>query len=239
MAYSALLAKSVAAAALGLAVSIPAHAEETGISGLWVQQHAEHGRHLDPPVLTAEAKAAAAAAAGRQRNADQPMAKQQCLPTGMPRMMMNELPLEIVEGKERIAVIGEQAELARTIYLDTTTHSTDADPSWMGHSYGKWDDGVLVVDVANFNDRVSHIPGVNKGSTTTHLVERYHLENGGKVLVDEMTFTDPKVLAQPYIFVNRYDRVGQGAQRWEYVCDVDDPNWNTALGFDPNKPQAK
>jgi hypothetical protein len=228
------MAHSLIGSALLMATALavlPAHGEETGISGLWVQQHAEHARHLDPPVLTAQA-----AATVQRANANRVMGKQQCLPVGMPRMLMNELPFEIIESPERIAIIGEQAELARTIYLNTDKHPTDAEPAWMGNSYGRWANGVLVVDVVDFNDRVSHIPGVNKGSTTTHLVERLHLENGGKVLVDEMTFDDPKVLAKPYTVVNHYDRVAvQGAQRWEYVCDVDDPDWNTALGYDPSK----
>jgi hypothetical protein len=214
-------------------VAASARGEESGLSGLWVQQHAEHARRLDPPALTEKAKTQEAAL---RRNPGQVMNKQQCLPVGMPRMLMNELPFEIIESAERIGIIGEQAELARTIYLNTNKHPSDAEPAWMGNSYGKWTNGVLVVDVANFNDRVSHIPGVAKGSATTHLVERLHLENGGKVLVDEMTFDDPDVLAKPYTIVNHYDRVtDDGGQRWEYICDVNDPGWNTALGFDPNK----
>ena len=45
-----------------------------------------------------------------------------------------------------------------------------------------------------------------------------------------MTFDDPKVLAKPYTVSYRYDRQPAGAQRWEYVCDSQDPGWNTALG---------
>ncbi|HVY34705.1 MAG TPA: hypothetical protein VG960_09820 [Caulobacteraceae bacterium] len=232
MTFSSSRSAWLSALALCALCAWPAAAEETGISGLWVQQHAEHGRRDDPPVLTAQAQADEAA---RRADANRVMGKQECLPVGMPRMLMNELPFEIIESPERIGIIGEQAELARTIYLNTTVHPADVEPSWMGNSYGKWENGVLVVDVANFNDRISHIPGVAKGSTTTHLVERFHLENGGKVLVDEMTFEDPKVLAKPYRIVNHYDRLPPGSQRWEYVCDVNDPMWNTALGYDPNK----
>ncbi len=81
--------------------------------------------------------------------------------------------------------------------------------------------------------------GVNKGSATTQITEKYKVVEDGKGLVIEMTFEDPNVLAKPYTTSIHYDRLPVGSQRWEYVCDVEDPLWNTALGFDPNAPEKK
>ena len=230
-----LLAAAAAALTIG---GLPAQAAETGFSGLWLQQHAEHGGLRETPSLTPAAKAAM----DEQRKTTRVLgdASRLCLPVGMPQMMRNELPFEIVESPERVGIISEQTELARTIYLNTKTHPVnDAQPTWNGNSYGWWETGkagkTLVVDTANFNDRTAHIPGTPKGSTTTHLTEKYWLENGGKLLVVEMTFDDPKVLAKPYTILNHYDRLPEGSQRWEYVCDTQDPGWNTALGVDPTK----
>ncbi len=225
---------TLAATALVLALGAAAHAEEKGLSGLWLLTHGQFGKP-DAPPLTEAAKTAIAEE--RKAVGAGPMNKQRCLPVGVPRMMVNELPFEIIESPERIGVIGEQAELARTIYMNTDKHPTDTQPDWNGNSYGKWVDGVLVVDVAGFNDRVSHIPGVTKASASTHLVEKYKVVDGGKGLVIEMTFDDPKLLARPYTVSYHYDRLPAGSQRWEYICDVDDPMWNTALGFDPNAPK--
>ena len=221
-----------AGAVLTLA-GIPAHAEEKGLSGLWLMP--PHQPRRPPPELTEAGKKLNIA----DRQGAGPMAKQRCLPVGIPRMYSNELPLEIIESPERIGVIGEQAELARTIYLNTDKHPNDIQPTWNGNSYGKWVDGVLVVHVAGFNDRTSHILGVNKGSATTQITEKYKVVEGGKGLVIEMTFEDPNVLAKPYTASIHYDRLPAGSQRWEYVCDVEDPLWNTALGFDPNTPEKK
>jgi hypothetical protein len=226
-------AKPIARLTVGasvLAMAAAGHAEEKGLSGLWLLTHGQFGGAHTAPVLTDQAKAEAEAL----RRGDRVMGKQQCLPVGEPRMLSNELPFEIIESPERIAIIGEQAELARTIYMNTDKHATDIQPTWNGNSYGKWIDGVLVVDVAGFNDRVGHIPGAPKGSTSTHIVEKFKVIDGGKGLTVEMTFTDPRLLAQPYTISYHYDRLPPGSQRWEYVCDVDDPLWNTALGFDPN-----
>ena len=38
---------------------------------------------------------------------------------------------------------------------------------------------------------------------------------------------------EPYTVSYHYDRLPPGSQRWEYICDVQDPLWNTALGFKP------
>ena len=229
-----------AGAVLALA-SASAHAEETGLSGLWLLTHTNihdaNGQFKEPDnvSLTPAAKADFETA----RKAQNVMAKQRCLPVGEPRMLQNELPFEIIESPERIAIIGEQAELARTIYMNTDKHATDIQPAWNGNSYGKWVDGALVVDVANFNDRTAHIPGTAKGSLTTHIIETFKVVDAGKGLVIEMTFDDPKLLTKPYTTSRHYDRLPAGSQRWEYVCDVDDPQWNTALGFDPNAPKKK
>jgi hypothetical protein len=237
---SAMTPAILAAAAL-LALAGAARAEEAGLSGLWLLTHTplhdKNGQFNDGDNAPLTPAAQVAEAAERKANAV--MNKQRCLPVGVPRMMINELPFEIIESPERIGIIGEQAELARTIYLNTDKHATDAQPDWNGNSYGKWVDGVLVVDVAGFNDRVSHIPGTAKGSTTTHIVEKYKVVDGGKGLVIEMTFDDPKMLTKPYTVSHHYDRLPAGSQRWEYICDVDDPQWNTALGFDPNAAKKK
>ena len=87
-----------------------------------------------------------------------------------------------------------------------------------------------LMDVGEVNGRiflhkvvVGFIPGVAKGSTTTHIVETFKVTDAGKGLVISMTFDDPKVLAKPFSVSYHYDRLPPGSQRWEYVCDVDDP----------------
>ncbi|MEO6338921.1 MAG: hypothetical protein ABIO39_02685 [Caulobacteraceae bacterium] len=230
MVFGAKRCSLLLAAAAVAALAGSARAEETGLSGLWLLTHGQFGKPDTPP-LTPEAKAAADEA----RKTAVVMNKQRCLPVGMPRFLTNELPFEIIESPERIGIIGEQAELARTIYMNTDKFADDIMPTWNGNAYGKWENGVLVVHTGVFNDRVAHIPGTAKGSTTTTITEKYRVVDGGKGLVVEMTFEDPKLLTKPWTVSYHYDRQPQGAQRWEYICDVDDPLWNTALGVPPQK----
>jgi len=246
MAYRSRSCVLLAVAALTAAAGA-ASAEEKGLSGLWLLTHHERTQaeqdqgiagilpRPDPP-LTPKAREALKAL----QQATRVMARQRCLPVGVPRMMVNELPIEIIEGPERIAIIGEQAELARTIYLNSDDKGAEGEPTWNGVSYGKWVKGELVVQVTGLNDKVSHILGGPAGSTATRIEERYKVVDGGKGLTLTMTFSDPQLLTRPYTIAYHYDRQPPGAQRWEYVCDVDDPAWSTALGYDPvtGKPTA-
>jgi hypothetical protein len=215
-----------------------ARAEEKGLTGLWLLTHHERSKveqeegiagilpRPDPPLTTK-----ARDSLKTLQTATRVMAKQRCLPVGVPRMMVNELPIEIVESPERIAIIGEQAELARTIYLNSDDSGAEGQPTWNGVSYGKWVNGELVVQVSGLNDKVAHILGGPAGPNATRIEERYKVVDGGKGLT--ITFSDPQLLTKPYTISYHYDRQPPGAQRWEYICDVDDPQWSTALGYDP------
>jgi hypothetical protein len=221
----ALLGAGVMAVAAGAA-----QAAETGLSGMWMIDR-DSFRHRTPPSLTPEAAAYVEAHKGQVMSAG----NKRCMPYGMPAMIVTELAIQIVESPERIAIISEQTQLPRTIYLNTTKHPDPMEvaPSWNGHSYGKWEGQTLVVDTANFNDRVSHVPGAMLTSLTTHLSEKMHLEDGGQTLVNKMTFWDPKLLTKPLVQTFRYHRMPAGAEIWEYVCDLEDEGWTTALGDRP------
>ncbi len=228
-----------AAAGLLLLAACAARAQDKGLTGVWILSHPERTGAAqeegiagilplaDPP-LTDKARADLK----KQRDASFIMAKQRCLPVGVPRMMVNELPIEIIEGTDRIAVIGEQSALARTIYLNSDASALNGEPTWNGISYGKWVNGELVVQVGGFNGRIAHILNGPAGSAATHIEEHYKILDGGKAMTITMTFTDPQVLTKPYTITYRYERQPPVAQRWEYVCDVDDPSWAGALGFE-------
>ena len=41
----------------------------------------------------------------------------------------------------------------RQVYLDGRRHPKDMNPTWLGHSIGRWEGDTLVVDTAGFNDK--------------------------------------------------------------------------------------
>ena len=80
-----------------------------------------------------------------------------CLPPGGPRMMATPYPMEIIQLPEqkRIFMIFEGAtHIWREIYMDGRPHPQgDAlNPTYLGHSVGRWEGDTLVVDVVGFNE---------------------------------------------------------------------------------------
>ena len=150
-----------------------------------------------------------------------------CLPVGMPDLMANEFALEALDTGDRVTFLSENSTLPRTIYMAEKAHPKDREPSWNGHSIGHWEGKVLVVDTVGFNDRelpISFSGGVH--SSTTHLVEHIRLEDGGKRMIDDMTFDDPRYLTKPWTKRHVYDRLPRTAELWEYVCEPDTAGWS-------------
>lgn len=149
-----------------------------------------------------------------------------CLPIGMPGFMANEFALEILETPGRVTMLSEASSIPRTIYLDRKAATPGLEPMWNGYSMGHWDGDALVIETTHMNDRVGPITmgGVHSPSTT--IVERLHIEQGGQVLVNESTFTDPKYLAQPWTTVHHYHRLAKNAELWEYACEINAAGWS-------------
>ena len=85
--------------------------------------------------------------------------------------------------------------LVRTIHLNAE-HPSSIAPSRAGHSIGRWDGDVLVVDTVGF------LPGmlaleVAHGDAL-HVVERFALNSDGSVLTRDYTATDPDYFVGEY-----------------------------------------
>ncbi len=140
-------------------------------------------------------------------------------------------PIEILEAPGRIVIKPENSALPRRIYLDGRGHPEDLDPSWMGHSIGRWDGDVLVVDTIGTNGRTRAMNGVgsNAGvsiedknprlpvSAQLHLVERFRLAADGEILEVEKTITDPVNYTSPFT-VKHYWQRRPDIDVLEYFC---------------------
>ena len=80
-----------------------------------------------------------------------------CLPPGGPRMMATPYPMEIIQLPEqkRIIMIFEGAtHIWREIHMDARPHpqGDDLNPTYLGHSVGRWEADTLVIDTVGFNE---------------------------------------------------------------------------------------
>jgi hypothetical protein len=144
-----------------------------------------------------------------------------CLPPGGPRMMATPYPMEIVQLPEqrRILMIFEGAtHIWREIYMDGRPHpSGDAlNPTYLGHSVGRWDGDTLVIDVVGFNenswlDYYGH-PHTDK----LHVVEKFSRPTKN-VLRYEALIDDPGAYTRPWTVA--WDIPWRAnAELQEYIC---------------------
>jgi|SRR5438477_8087679 len=155
--------------------------------------------------------------ANRRLNQLEPHAR--CKPSGGARVFLTPYGVEIVEVPElqRVYVFDVGGpHTFRTIYLDGRTHPTKLEPTYYGHSIGRWEGDTLVVDTVGFNERFwfdrSGLPHTNQLHTIERLT-RLDLDT----LRYELTVDDPGAYTAP--FTGRVDLIREdGTELFEYVC---------------------
>ena len=150
---------------------------------------------------------------GFQAN-DDPQAH--CLPLPPPRF--TPYPWRMVVTPTHTFFLYEMYDY-RQVFMDGRTHPSgdDLDPTWKGHSTGRWDGDTLVIDTVGYNDKTWFD---NKGwphSDKMHLIERYTRTDLGTMKV-EMTIDDPVAYTKPFT-VTGAARLMPKEELVEYVCD--------------------
>ena len=114
------------------------------------------------------------------------------------------------------AMIFEYQSLVRQIFTDGRGHPKDLEPTYMGHSIGKWEGDTLLVDTIGFNGKTWLDP---KGLPTTdalHVTEKIRRVDHNH-LVDDYTIDDPKAYTKPWT-VQKVFELKPDWQIQEYVC---------------------
>ena len=88
----------------------------------------------------------------------------------------------IVQTDDRIVLTYGSMGLERTVHLNVAQHPADITPSRAGHSIGRWEDDVLVVDTVGFEPGILSADGRLPHSNQLHVVERFSLDPGGRSL---------------------------------------------------------
>jgi hypothetical protein len=104
----------------------------------------------------------------------------------------------------------------RQIFLDGRSHPIDLQPTWMGHSVGKWDGDTLVVDSVGFNAETWITMQTSPHTEEMHLIERYRRPDLGHLEV-ELTVDDPKAYAKPWT-IKRVSDLAPNEDVMEFIC---------------------
>jgi hypothetical protein len=104
----------------------------------------------------------------------------------------------------------------RVIFMDGREHPKDLDPSYSGHSTGKWDGDTLVVDTIGFNEKFWLTREGIPSTSALHLIERF-TRTDHDTLKYEVTIDDPGAYTKPWTG-GWFIRWQAGEEMYEYIC---------------------
>jgi hypothetical protein len=143
--------------------------------------------------------------------------KERCWPVGVPAfLLLPATPVYFLQRRKEVWMIWMQNHQIRRVYLDVP-HSASVTPSWYGESVGRYEGGALVVDTIGISEK-SYVDNYQTPHTDQlHVIERFHLVDGGKTLEVNVHVEDPGAFTTPWNAIQRYRRT-TGAALSEVVC---------------------
>jgi hypothetical protein len=137
-----------------------------------------------------------------------------CLPAGIPRG--SPYPWRLVQTPTHYFLLFEgNIHSYRQIFMNSK-HPEDPDPTWFGHSVGRWEGNTLIVDTVGFNDKFWFDYVGHPHTEKLHTIERYTRTDEGHLAI-EVTIDDPGAYTQPFTTVGRAQLM-TGAELLEYIC---------------------
>jgi hypothetical protein len=145
-------------------------------------------------------------------------ARSSCMPAGVPGFMAyggGDEPIYFAQTPKMILMIYQGNQEVRRIYLDVP-HSENPKPSWYGESVGHYEGDTLVIDTIGQHAKsfvdVYRTPHTEK----LHVVERWRIVEGGKMMEATFTVDDPDAFYEPWTGMRRYRRVDR--EITETIC---------------------
>jgi len=153
-----------------------------GLGGLWNASYP----------LTAQTKAAVAAF---NPATDAPTLD--CTPKGMPTIMSQPYPMQILERDGNIVLLLEEYDVVRTIYMDGTEPEW-TEPQPLGHSVGRWEGNTLIAETTGISWPHFDTRGIPLSDSAT-TVEAFSMQDDGARLDYTLTVTDPATFTEPVV----------------------------------------
>jgi hypothetical protein len=102
----------------------------------------------------------------------------------------------ITQKNDSIVLQYGQMGFTRTVHMNMAGHPANVKPSRAGHSIGRWENDVLIVDTVGFAPGVLSPPVLN--SDKLHVVERFSLDPRAMMLTRSYVAEDPVYLKGQY-----------------------------------------
>ena len=122
-----------------------------------------------------------------------------CIAIPPPASLISPHLNEIVIGEDSILIRNERFNVERTIHTDGRGRPQNAARSNQGHSVGRWEGDVLVVETTLFEPHRSPVIGSGVPSgPAKRVVERYALSDDGTQIAIDFVLEDPEYLGEPF-----------------------------------------
>jgi hypothetical protein len=198
------------------------------VKGVWLPDGGAGVALADPKTIPLQPWAAAVL---ENRRNFQLEPHTRCKPSGGIRQFLTPYGVEFVEFPElqRIYIfdIGGP-HTYRTIYMDGRSHPPNLQPSYYGHSLGRWEGDSFVVDTTGFNESFWIDRRGTPHTDRLRLVERFTRVNAVSMKY-EVTLDDPGAFTAPWKtgFNLRWE---DGTELFEYVCQQSNEAPNLMVG---------
>jgi hypothetical protein len=204
------------------------------LSGVWEVTFGSRSRPgagvPEQPSLTPEfAQKLAAFKAAQAKGEDVESPQANCVPPGMPGIMNQPYPMELLFTPGKVTIVIEAYSQTRRIFMDGRKHPDDPDLTYNGHSIGHWEGDTLVADSVGFTPGTALGPSQGyRHSDQMHIVERFRLTAPDTMEV-VTTIDDPKALTKPFSATKVLAR----HRDWdiaEYICEQNNRNLSDEKG---------
>ena len=126
-----------------------------------------------------------------------------CTPKGMPRVMSQPPPMELIDRGNIIQMRLEEYDMSRTFHMSGAADPAKQPRTPLGYSVGHWDGATLVVETTRVSAPYLTAAGIPIGSQA-HFVERFTPAADGSRLDYTLDVTDPDSLAKPARFLRTW-----------------------------------
>ena len=112
--------------------------------------------------------------------------RERCYPGGVPGFVVYTLvmPFYFLQTEKEVTIVNQGGPEVRRVYLNVP-HSANPKPSWYGESVGHYENGdTLVVDTISLSTKTFVDNYRTPHTEKLHVVERFKLIDGGKMLED-------------------------------------------------------
>jgi hypothetical protein len=140
-----------------------------------------------------------------------------CEPEGMPRIMRNPHPFELIDNGDEITIVSELYDLTRTVHMDRDAPPANIQASPLGYSIGGWDGRTLSVSTTHVDWPYFDNIGTPQ-SQDVRMDETFTLSEDQTRLDYRLTITDPATFSEPAVYERYWLALGQEIEL--YDCQV-------------------